>query len=96
MFGYIYETTNLINGKKYIGKHKSSKFDKNYLGSGVALSRAIDKYGKENFSVKIIEKIDNSKNYKFLSEREMYYIEKYNAVKNKNYYNRSYGGENEG
>lgn len=30
MFGYIYETTNLINNKKYIGKHKSNKFDKNY------------------------------------------------------------------
>ena len=34
MKGYIYETTNLINGKKYIGKHKSNKFDHNYYGSG--------------------------------------------------------------
>ena len=34
MFGYIYETVNLIDGKKYIGKHKSSKFDSKYLGSG--------------------------------------------------------------
>lgn len=29
MFGYIYETINLINEKKYIGQHKAKKFDKN-------------------------------------------------------------------
>ncbi len=39
MKGYIYETINLINGKKYIGKHKSSKFDNTYFGSGIALKR---------------------------------------------------------
>lgn len=94
MFGYIYETTNLINGKKYIGKHKSNKFDTNYLGSGIALKRAINKYGKENFEVGIIEEINT--NQEDLDLREMYYIKKYNAVKDKNYYNHSYGGENEG
>lgn len=55
MFGYIYETTNLINGKKYIGKHISSIFDVNYLGSGTHLKNVINKYGKENFEVRLIE-----------------------------------------
>ena len=27
MTGYIYLTTNLINNKMYIGKHKSQKYD---------------------------------------------------------------------
>ena len=94
MYGYIYETTNLINGKKYIGKHKSSKFDKNYYGSGIAINRALNKYGKENFEVRLIEEIETNQDY--LDLREMYYIEKYNAVKDNNYYNYSYGGENEG
>ena len=94
MYGYIYETTNLINSKKYIGKHKSSNFDNKYLGSGIALTRAINKYGKENFSIKILEEVET--NQDDLDLREMYYIEKYNAVKDNNYYNRSYGGENEG
>ena len=99
MYGYIYETTNLINGKKYIGKHKSSKFDENYYGSGTYLKNAIEKYGKENFKVRILEKLDdfdNKEGLKYLAERETYYIEKYNAVKDKNYYNMSYGNEQEG
>jgi hypothetical protein len=44
---YIYKTTNLINGKIYIGKrsHKNPEKDK-YLGSGNVLKQAISKYGK--------------------------------------------------
>ena len=94
MFGYIYETTNLINNKKYIGKHKSDKFDNNYYGSGIGLKRALNKYGKENFKIKILEEIDT--NQHDLDLREIYWIEYYDAVKSKNYYNNSYGGENEG
>ena len=94
MFGYIYETTNLINGKKYIGKHKSSKFDNKYYGSGIGINNALNKYGKENFKVIILEEVHT--NQKDLDLRETYWIEYYNAVKDKNYYNRSYGGENEG
>lgn len=93
MYGYIYETTNLVNGKKYIGKHKSNVFDPKYYGSGIGLNLAIKKYGKENFSVRIIEKI--YLNQKELDSRETYWIKKTNAVKSKEYYNRSYGGENE-
>ena len=51
MFGYIFETTNKKTGKTYLGKCYSVKFDKNLLGVDNAL---IEKYGKENFSVKMI------------------------------------------
>ena len=54
----------------------------------------MNKYGKENFKVIILEKIQT--NQKDLDLKEIYYIEKYNAVKDNNYYNQSYGGENEG
>ena len=51
---YVYETTNLINNKKYIGKRACScdiEKDK-YLGSGYGLKNAIKKYGRKNFSKK--------------------------------------------
>lgn len=94
MYGYIYETTNLINGKKYIGQHKSNKFDTWYLGSGIVLKKAIKKYGRENFQTIIIEKIYTNKDD--LNKREVYWIEYFNAVKSKEYYNNSCGGEEKG
>ena len=42
MYGFVYITTNKINGKKYIGMCKSSH-EKNYLGSGKILREAIEK-----------------------------------------------------
>jgi group I intron endonuclease len=45
----VYLTTNLINGKKYLGKHSTNKIDDRYLGSGVLLLKAINKYGRKNF-----------------------------------------------
>lgn len=91
MYGYIYEITNLINGKKYIGQKTSSKFLGNrYLGSGKQIHDAVNKYGKENFKVKMIKSC-NSKSE--LDEAEIYYIKLYDAVKSKNYYNISKGGE---
>lgn len=44
----IYKTTNLINGKIYIGQHYTSA-DDGYLGSGKILNLAIDKYGIESY-----------------------------------------------
>jgi hypothetical protein len=39
---YIYQTTNLKNGKIYIGYHASENMEKDsYLGSGYILNRAI-------------------------------------------------------
>jgi hypothetical protein len=58
MIYYVYRTTNLINNKYYIGKHASKKFNPRYFGSGKALKLAVQKYGKENFKVKIIKTFD--------------------------------------
>ena len=43
----IYKTTNLINGKIYIGKDSNN--NEHYIGSGVKLLKAIKKYGRSNF-----------------------------------------------
>ena len=52
---YVYKTTNLINGKYYYGVHKSKSADDNYLGSGVLLRKAIEKYGKESFRKEVVK-----------------------------------------
>ena len=70
MYGYIYKTTNLIDGKIYIGQKKSPKFlGEKYLGSGRVLRKALDKYGRENFKVELIEEIDCLEK---MDEREIY------------------------
>ena len=48
---YVYEITNLVNGKKYIGKRscKCPIEEDKYMGSGIAITRSIKKYGKDNF-----------------------------------------------
>lgn len=86
---YIYEIKNLINGKTYIGKHISKSLPDSYLGSGVYLRRAIQKYGRENFQKTIICFAENKKD---LSEKEVYYIAKEKS-KGKAEYNLTWGGE---
>lgn len=51
----IYKTTNLINGKTYIGQtiNEGKSLDK-YLGSGTALKRAVKKYGRPSFEKEIL------------------------------------------
>lgn len=44
----VYKTTNLVNGKEYIGVHKHDN-GTDYLGSGKLLYKAIRKYGAHNF-----------------------------------------------
>lgn len=93
MIGYIYVTTNLLNGKKYVGRHCSIEFDRSYYGSGIHLKRSINKYGIENFSCELIDTADT---YEDLVLLEMKYIKQFNAVESPDWYNNSYGGFNEG
>lgn len=51
----IYKTTNLVNGKFYIGKHQTNNLNDGYVGSGKLLKRAIKKHGSNNFKTEIIE-----------------------------------------
>lgn len=81
----IYKTTNLINNKFYVGK--DAKDNNNYLGSGIVLKQAIQKYGKENF---VKETLERCSSLEELEEREQYWIDKLNAVEDG--YNLTEGG----
>lgn len=70
MLHYLYQTTNLINGKIYIGVHSTENENDSYLGSGKALLRAIEKYGKSNFKREILEFFE-TKELMYIREREV-------------------------
>lgn len=93
-YGFIYETTNKVNGKKYIGQHKRTMNPKDiddswYLGSGTALARAIAKYGKENFERKIIYECNCQQQLDYM---ERIFIYHYDAATRRDYYNITTGG----
>jgi group I intron endonuclease len=57
---YVYETTNTINGKTYTGVTSHDIVNGHrYLGSGKALLRAIKKYGRDNFSIRVLFQCDS-------------------------------------
>lgn len=87
---YIYMTTNTVNNKRYIGQHKGEPND-NYIGSGTAITKAIKKYGKNNFTKKILCYCNTREE---ADKKEKYYIKKYDAVNNKQFYNCQEGGTN--
>jgi hypothetical protein len=59
MYGYIYKTTNLVNGFIYIGQHKSRKFTPNYKGSGTLITGAMVKFGVANFKVELVQRCNS-------------------------------------
>lgn len=89
---FVYETTNLINNKKYRGIHKTKNINDGYIGSGTAFIQAVKKYGKENFKREILEYCDS---YDELLEKEKYYVDD-NWVKNRSTYNIKTGGQSTG
>jgi hypothetical protein len=103
-FGFIYEITNNITNKKYIGKKqciskirrkplkgkKRKRIDfkesdwKSYTSSSKDLNEDIQKYGKENFTFKIIKVCDSKWSLAYFEIKEQ--IDK-NVLLDENYYN---------
>lgn len=99
MKGKIYKITNKLNGKIYIGqtlksleerfqKHCWKTTEKDKYHMNMAIKKAIRKYGKENFTIELIEEV----NQELLDVREIYWISFYDSY-NKGY-NCTLGGQN--
>ena len=91
---YIYQITNKLNGKIYIGKseHNIEKRFKEHCSDAFKernekrpLYAAMRKYGVENFEISLIEETDKP------NEREVYWIEHTGSFKNG--YNATKGGD---
>lgn len=55
LYHFIYRTTNTITGKFYVGMHSTNDLADGYLGSGKRLKYSLNKYGKENHRIEILE-----------------------------------------
>lgn len=99
MLGRIYKITNKINGKIYVGQTTQTlkeRFQKHCWGATIkdkyhlnmAIKQAIRKYGKENFTIELIEEVEKDK----LDEREVYWIKYYDSYHKG--YNCTLGGQN--
>lgn len=66
----LYKTTNLVNGKIYIGVHKTEDINDPYMGSGKRLLLAIEKYGVKNFEKTILEYFDDAESM-YAREKEI-------------------------
>ncbi len=60
MHYYLYQTRNTVNDKVYVGVHQTEDLNDGYLGSGVALQHAIEKYGVEAFEKTVLETFESA------------------------------------
>lgn len=85
----FYQTTNLLNGKKYLGIHGSEDFSKDtYLGSGTLFREAVRKYGKQNFrreDLRYFDNLEEARNFERLSITP-------EVLRSPDYYNIAEGG----
>jgi len=89
MYHFIYRTTNLVNGKYYVGRHSTKNINDGYIGSGKYFTNAVKKYGIENFSREILEYSQTSEELWLLEEK---YITT-EMLADDMCYNQAYGGK---
>lgn len=87
----IYKTTNSVNGKFYIGMHSTNDLNDGYIGSGVILWKAVEKYGISNFKTEVLEYCSSRID---LCECEIKWINELDAVNSEMSYNLRAGGNN--
>lgn len=95
MIGYIYEITNDINSKVYVGqtiknieeRFREHKSDAKYSKRSKLLHNAMNKYGCSHFNISVLEVCDLD----MLNEREIYWIDKLDTFNNG--YNLTLGGD---
>lgn len=90
-FGCIYLIQNSINNKKYIGqttRNFNYRFNEHYNNSkkdkNMVISRAINKYNKENFNVWVLEYCTNQEE---LNKTEAFYINYFKTLDSRFGYN---------
>lgn len=66
----MYQIKNKVNGKIYVGVHKTTDMNDGYMGSGKVIRTAINKYGIKNFEKTILETFENSEDM-FKREKEV-------------------------
>jgi len=104
--GYIYKIVNDVNRKIYIGQTRrdvDTRFKEHCKGANITnkkkiqvIDYAINKYGKDNFSMDVLKFLScetEPQLLKELKQHEIYYIEKYNSRNNELGYNITKGGD---
>lgn len=85
----IYQITNKLNNKIYIGKHQTENIEDGYFGSGLAIKEAVKKYGKVSFEKEILFVFDTEEE---MNEKERELVTE-DFVKRNDTYNLGLGGE---
>lgn len=87
-FYCVYKITNILNGKIYIGIHRTSNLEDDYMGSGNLIKLAIKKYGRVNFKKEYLLIADNEKSMLDMESK----LVNEDFIKNPNTYNMCVGG----
>ena len=85
----VYKTTNILNGKYYIGKHQTDNPLDSYIGTGKAIQNAIKVHGRNAFVKEVLFDFDTEHEMN-CKEREMITEE---IVNDPMSYNMGVGGE---